>query len=106
MNSKLETFFEEISQKRVAVLGVGVTNAPLAELLISKGCDVTVCDRRSMDTLGEYGERLAALGAKFKLGDDYLQECSTICPSCANTADAESRSQARWRFSLSFVPRT
>ena len=34
MNSKLETFFAEISKKRVAVLGVGVTNAPLAELLI------------------------------------------------------------------------
>ena len=34
---------------------------------------MTACDRRSFAELGETGERLRTLGAKFQLGEDYLE---------------------------------
>ncbi|MBE6753833.1 MAG: UDP-N-acetylmuramoyl-L-alanine--D-glutamate ligase [Ruminococcaceae bacterium] len=68
----IQLFFERIKGKKVAFCGAGVTNTPMVEMFISKGCDVTVCDKRTADKLGEAAERFEALGAKLKLGDDYL----------------------------------
>ncbi|MBO6040175.1 MAG: UDP-N-acetylmuramoyl-L-alanine--D-glutamate ligase, partial [Oscillospiraceae bacterium] len=45
----------------------------LIELLLLNGCDVTACDKRSCEELGETGERLSALGCRFRLGEDYLE---------------------------------
>ena len=53
------------------MIGVGVSNTPLIELLLHSGCDVTACDKRSFGELGETGERLRALGCRFRLGEDY-----------------------------------
>ena len=55
------------------MIGVGVSNTPLIELLLHSGCDVTACDKRSFGELGETGERLRALGCRFRLGEDYLE---------------------------------
>ena len=70
----LQEYVDSIKGKRIAVLGVGVSNTPLIELLLHNGCDVTACDKRSLAELGETGERLRELGAKFQLGDDYLED--------------------------------
>jgi len=51
---------------------MGVSNVPLIEKLLDGGCSVTICDKRSMEELGEEGAHFAALGAEFKLGEDYL----------------------------------
>ena len=69
----LQEYLDSIRDKRIAVLGIGVSNTPLIELLLQNGCDVTACDRRSFAELGETGERLRTLGAKFQLGEDYLE---------------------------------
>lgn len=73
MDSRVERFFSEISGKSVALCGVGVTNTPLAKLLLKKGCRVTVCDRRQADKLGDVARELTELGAQLKLGEDYLE---------------------------------
>lgn len=70
----LEQYVESLKGKRIAVLGIGVSNTPLMELLCRKGCDVTACDKRSLEQMGETGEHLLALGAKLKLGEDYLED--------------------------------
>lgn len=70
----LDEYVHSIQNKKIAVLGIGVSNTPLIELLCSQGCDVTACDQRSMEQLGETGQRLASLGAKFRLGQDYLED--------------------------------
>lgn len=67
-------YINSIKDKKIAVLGIGVSNTPLIELLLSHGCDVTACDRRSPEEMGEEGKRLLALGARLKLGEDYLEE--------------------------------
>lgn len=70
---KLDKYVESIKNKSVAVIGAGVSNMPLIRLLCRSGCDVTVCDKRQIDQMGEDGAELVSLGAKLRLGDDYLE---------------------------------
>ncbi len=69
----LQEYVDSIKEKRIAVIGAGVSNMPLIRLLLENGCTVTVCDKRSLPEMGEKGEELKALGASLKLGDDYLE---------------------------------
>ncbi len=70
----LDEYIESIKNRRIAVIGAGVSNRPWIELLLKSGCRVTVCDKRSAEQMGEEAERLGALGAELKLGPDYLEE--------------------------------
>ena len=76
----LNEYIAALRGKRIAVVGVGVSNMPLTELLCKNGLDVTACDRRDIDALGENGRRLLELGVKLRLGPDYLKdlECDVI----------------------------
>ena len=69
----LDEYVEGIKGKRIAVLGIGVSNIPLIERLCAHGCDVTACDMRTREKMEGEAERLEALGAKLKLGPDYLE---------------------------------
>ncbi len=70
----LDEYVEGLKGKRIAVIGIGVSNEPLLELLLRHGCDVTACDMRSREEMGEEGARLESLGAKLRLGPDYLED--------------------------------
>lgn len=59
--------------KTVAVLGIGVSNTPLIELLCRSGVQVIACDKKSREALGDTAAALEALGAKLRLGEDYLK---------------------------------
>ena len=61
-----------LKNKSVAVVGIGVSNLPLIRLLAEEGCNITACDKRTADSLGDVYAELMSLGVKFKLGDDYL----------------------------------
>ena len=69
----LDEYVDGLRGKRIGVLGIGVSNVPLIELLCAHGCDVTACDMRSREQMDGEAERLEALGAKLKLGPDYLE---------------------------------
>lgn len=69
----LNEYVKSIKDKRIAVIGVGVSNTPLINLLLSCGCNVTVCDRRGLGEMGLEGLELINRGAKLKLGEDYLE---------------------------------
>ncbi len=68
----LNEYISSIKDKRICVIGIGVSNKPLIDKLLSEGCNVTVCDKRSAVELGEDFTRLLSLGAKFSLGESYL----------------------------------
>jgi len=70
----LSEYVSQLKDKRVAVLGIGISNTPLLRLLAEGGCDVTACDRRSFQDLGALAEELGALGVKLCLGSDYLKD--------------------------------
>ena len=69
---KLETYLSSLQGKTAAVIGVGVSNRPLIELLLSHGISVTACDRK--ESLGEYGEDLGRRGVRLRLGGAYLRD--------------------------------
>ncbi len=59
--------------KSVVLLGAGVSNMPLAKILIEAGAHLIVRDRKNMQALGEAGEHLQNMGAQMILGEDYLE---------------------------------
>lgn len=69
----LNEYINSIKDKRICVIGIGVSNKPLLEKLLEAGCDVTACDKRSAEQLGEDYSELLSIGAKFSLGDTYLE---------------------------------
>ena len=72
MSSAFETYFTSIKDKRVAVLGLGVSNRPLVRLLLEFGCQVTGCDRTPREKLDAEVLALEAAGCTLKTGEDYL----------------------------------
>jgi UDP-N-acetylmuramoylalanine--D-glutamate ligase len=69
----IEQYLDELNGKRVAVIGIGVSNTPLIELLLNAGIAVTACDKRSKEEFDGLAEQLEASGATLCLGADYLE---------------------------------
>ena len=70
----LRDYIESLRHKTVAVIGIGVSNTPLLELLLAEGIRVTACDKRSREQMGEQAEHLEQLGCELHLGTDYLKD--------------------------------
>ncbi len=70
--TKAEKFFNGIKDKKVAFIGMGVTNNDTVRLFLKKGIDVTVCDRKDKAAAGSIAEEFEAAGAKLSLGENYL----------------------------------
>ncbi len=62
-----------LKNKKISVIGIGVSNVPLIRFLIEGGATVTAHDRKNADALGEIYAELSGLGVRFVLGDDYLK---------------------------------
>lgn len=65
-------YLTSLKNKRVAVIGIGVSNTPLIRMLLGAGIDVTACDKNNRDGLGNTAEELERLGARLQLGEDYM----------------------------------
>lgn len=51
MSCTFDAYFESLKGKKIAVLGLGVSNRPVVRLLLEYGCDVTGCDRTPREKL-------------------------------------------------------
>ena len=60
--------------KKVILLGAGVSNMPLAGMLHSMGAKIEVRDKKTADEMGDSYTELSNMGATLILGDDYLCE--------------------------------
>lgn len=72
MMTALEQYLQQIREKRIAVIGAGVSNMPLIALLRKAGLSVTVHDRKTAQALGEQYDKLQQLGVSLVLGEQYL----------------------------------
>ncbi len=63
-----------IDGRATAILGLGVSNLPLAKFLCEAGIPFTVYDKKSPAELGESAEALAARGVRFVCGADCFAE--------------------------------
>lgn len=59
--------------KYCVVLGVGVSNRPLIDYLLSHGAKVEVRDKKSTEKLGEYADQLISRGVRLITGEGYLE---------------------------------
>lgn len=65
-------FKEYVKNKKIAVVGVGVSNIPLIHFLIKLNADVTAFDYRDKDSLRSIIDKFKPLGVNFRLGEGYL----------------------------------
>ena len=72
MNTAFVDYFTSLKDKKIAVLGLGVSNRPLVRLLLEFGCDVVGCDRTPREKMDKEVLDLEAMGCKLSLGDTYL----------------------------------
>ncbi len=68
----LRAYLDTLRGKKVAVLGVGVSNRPLLRLLSGIDATVTAYDRRDRAALGETAEELEKCGITLRCGEGYL----------------------------------
>ena len=68
----LQEYLDSIQGKRVAVIGIGVSNTPLIKTLLNAGISVTACDKAPRENFGPLAEELEHLGAELHLGETYL----------------------------------
>jgi UDP-N-acetylmuramoylalanine--D-glutamate ligase len=71
INAKLNKFKEEIVGKKVAVLGVGISNIPAIEYLVSLGANVEARDKK--EKLDSNCDKLKSLDIDYVLGEKYLE---------------------------------
>lgn len=72
MNRKLEEWKQSLFHKKVCVVGIGISHLPLIDYLVSLGAEVTACDAKTAEQLGETGRILAEKGVRLQLGEGYL----------------------------------
>ncbi len=62
----------ELAGRKVAVVGLGISNRALIRFLLKKGARVTGCDRKTAGELGEAWEELSRFPLQLCLGPRYL----------------------------------
>ena len=70
----LNEYKDYINGKSVTVVGIGVSNVPLIDFLLECGAEITACDKKGEDELGDIISSLRSKGVKLCLGDDYISD--------------------------------
>ena len=73
-NVILNQYLKQWRSKRIAVLGLGVSNRPLVRLLLEGGCQVLGCDRTPREKLEDEVLELERQGLRLQVGPDYLED--------------------------------
>lgn len=90
-NEKLKEFNEYIRFRRIAVIGLGVSNLPLLDYLYEKKAQVTVFDERTIDEISkEIVNKITEYGFEFSFGKNCLEKLQGFniifrSPSCLPT---------------------
>lgn len=74
MTEKINAFRQEIKDKKVSVIGIGISNRPLIDFLLDCGALVTAHDIKTEEQLGETAQELKESGVKLVLGEHYLDD--------------------------------
>ncbi|MBR4875244.1 MAG: UDP-N-acetylmuramoyl-L-alanine--D-glutamate ligase, partial [Clostridia bacterium] len=68
----LKEYIASIRDKKVSVIGIGVSNTPLIRLLAQNGVQVTAHDKKLREQMVELAEEFEGMGVRLVLGPDYL----------------------------------
>ena len=72
MSDRFTQYFHSLKDKKIAVLGRGVSNRPLVRLLLDFGCNVTGCDKTPREKLDGGVLELEKAGCTLHVGENYL----------------------------------
>jgi UDP-N-acetylmuramoylalanine--D-glutamate ligase len=72
MKKNFEDFKKFVFGKKVAVVGIGVSNIPLINFLLDLGATVTAFDKKTKEELGEVAIDFNQRGVNLELGENYL----------------------------------
>ena len=72
MSDRFTQYFHALKDKKIAVLGLGVSNRPLVRLLLDFGCQVTGCDKTPREKLDGEVLELEKAGCTLHVGENYL----------------------------------
>ena len=90
-NEKLKEFEKYIKFRKVAVIGLGVSNIPLLDYLHEKKAEVTVFDEKTIEEIPkEIVNKITEYSFSFSLGKNYLEKLKGFAlifraPSCLPT---------------------
>ena len=90
-NKKLQEFNEYIRFRKVAVIGLGVSNLPLLDYLYEKKAQVTIFDDRTIDEISkDIINKITTYGFEFSFGKNCLEKLNGFniifrSPSCLPT---------------------
>lgn len=73
MKKNFDEFKEFIKGKKVAVVGIGVSNIPLINFLVELKANVTAFDMKTESELGEIAEEFKKKNVNLELGENYLE---------------------------------
>lgn len=88
INKKLKEFNENIKDKKVAIIGLGVSHRPLIEHLYNLGAQITVFDNRELEKIDkDIWDKVQDLNIKSYIGEAYLSNLKGFdfifrSPSC------------------------
>lgn len=91
INEKLIEFNNYLKSRKVAVIGLGVSNIPLIDYLRKQKANVTVFDKRTIDDIDKsIMDKIVEYGMEFSIGNDYLSKLKGFdlifrSPSCLPT---------------------
>lgn len=71
--STISEYLEELRDRPVTVIGMGISNMPLIKMLLRAGVKVTVRDKSPREKVSDLAQELESLGAKLVLGPGYLE---------------------------------
>lgn len=75
MKKNFQEFKDFIKNKKVAVLGIGVSNTPVINYLNELGAKVTAFDKKTSDAIGiDFVKELENKGVELELGENYLDK--------------------------------
>lgn len=72
LNKRVEEYRAYIKDKKVAVLGIGVSNTPLIKYLLDMKVDVTAFDKADREKLASVIDEFKGSDLKYSIGKNYL----------------------------------
>ena len=91
MKKPFEEFKSFIKGKKVAVVGIGVSNIPLIRFLVKLGAEVTAFDKKSKEDLGEIAEEFEITRAKRIAIANYFYDFDDIYNFTTLTTDSNTQ---------------
>lgn len=91
VNEKLQEFNQYIEFRKIAIIGLGVSNIPLLDYLYTQKAKVTVFDHRNIEEIPkEIMDKITNYGFEFSFGTDSLKKLKNFhvifrSPSCLPT---------------------